>query len=192
MCTVYYSDKHCTVCIWGETGNPGGDHKFHKFQVHLYCRYSCIKFQVHVHVYCRYQSDLRYSCICFGYRQLSDTVALWTQLYLKYSCVLIQKTPLDCIAMHPLTRMPYSSSSSSALLCLSQKIRVCSCSLGKCWVNKYRSSSSALSRSLPLSPALSSRPMMNMRTICRIWCVRCLRGSEGREGQSQEARRAPN
>ena len=31
----------------------------------------------------------------------------------------------------------------------------------------------------PLSLALSSRPMMNMRTICRIWCVRCLRGSHG-------------
>ena len=40
------------------------------------------------------------------------------------------------------------------------------------WFKKYRCPRL-------LSLALSSRPMMNMRTICRIWCVRCLRGSHG-------------
>ena len=63
------------------------------------------------------------------------------------------------LASNQLTRMPYSSSSSSSS---TQKIRVALAHLAN--TAHYH----------PLSLALSSRPMMNMRTICRIWCVRCL------------------
>ena len=58
-----------------------------------------------------------------------------------------------------------------------QKIRFCSRSLPMMIITNSGSTNTAHHH--PLSLALSSRPMMNMRTICRIWCVRCLRGSHG-------------
>ena len=61
---------------------------------------------------------------------------------------------------HQLTRMPYSS----VLLSSSQKIRVCSPSLPMMIITNAGSTNTA-HHHWQLSLALSSRPMMNMRTL---------------------------